>query len=334
MKRVGVIDCGSNSFTLVIASLVESGWRRDFANSLPVGLGAGGFRNATIRPDRFARGLDALHVFRETLLNYEVEAVYLTGTSALRDARNSEEFVEAASNRLGLRIEVISGAQEAHAIWRGVLLPKPLAPGEVGLSMDIGGGSVEFTIWRQTPSGPHPVWLKSVDGGVVRIKDLARPSDPLGTVGAARLLPFVEEVLAPVFEAIAKERPGVLVGSSGSFDALAALLRRGQPETKVTGNHAVAERLDRSGLERIHAAALASSLEERIAWKGMPSSRAPYLPLASLLVQIVLGKMDEAAGFAVRVARCPYALREGLVELAVEAGLAPSLEHVWPNFNP
>ncbi len=331
MRRIGVIDCGSNSFTLVIARVETERWVREFANSLPVGLGAGGFRNATIRADRFARGLDALGVFRETLRNYGVDAVYVTGTSALRDARNADEFVRAVSDRLGLNVEVISGAQEAFAIWKGVVLTAPLEGEDVGLMMDIGGGSVEFAIW---PTNGEWKWLKSVDAGVVRMKDYAKPNDPLLQQGADRLQPFIDEVLAPVHAAIAEWRPNVLVGSSGSFDALASLLRRGEALPDEGGPHAGAERLDRAALEGLHREALASPLTERLAWKGMPSSRAPYLPLALVLVQNVLHHLDAASPVPVRVARSPYALREGLVELAVGAELAPSLESVWPNLNP
>jgi exopolyphosphatase/guanosine-5'-triphosphate,3'-diphosphate pyrophosphatase len=331
MKQIGVIDCGSNSFTLVIARVEEGHWVREFANSLPVGLGAGGFMNATIRADRFARGLDALGVFRETLRNYGVDAVYVTGTSALRDARNADEFVKAVADRLDLAVEVISGAQEAFAIWKGASLTEPLEGEDVGLLMDIGGGSVEFAIW---PNGGAWKWLKSVDAGVVRMKDYAKPQDPLQQQGADRLLPFIDEVLAPVHAAIAEWRPNVLVGSSGSFDAMASLLRRGEALPDEGAPHATAERLDRSALKVLHREALAAPLTERLAWKGMPSSRAPYLPLASVLVQNVLQHLDAASPVPVRVARSPYALREGLVELAVGADLAPSLEFVWPNLNP
>lgn len=331
MNPIGVIDCGSNSFTLVIARVEAGRWVREFANSLPVGLGAGGFRNATIRAERFARGMDALGVFRETLRNYGVDAVYVTGTSALRDARNAGEFVQAVADRMGMRVEVISGAQEAFAIWKGVVMTAPLEGEEVGLMMDIGGGSVEFGIWS---NGGEWNWLKSVDAGVVRMKDYAKPSDPLLQRGADRLQPFINEVLEPVRAAIAQWQPNVLVGSSGSFDALASLLRRGQPLPDQGGPHAEAERLDRAALDALHREALTSSLTERLAWKGMPSSRAPYLPLASVLVQNVLQHLDAASPVPVRVARSPYALREGLVELAVGADLAPSLESVWPNLNP
>lgn len=332
MSRIGVIDCGSNSFTLVVAELGDGGWNRRFANSIPVGLGAGGFQNQSIRPDRFARGLDALGVFHETLCNYGVDAVYATGTSALRDARNAKDFVAAAKHRFDLTVEVISGRQEAYAIWKGLILTEPLRLGELGLVMDIGGGSVEFVIWEQTHSGPELRWLESVDAGVVRIKDLARPADPLLLAGTERLDPFLNDVLAPVDAAIAAWKPSVLVGSSGSFDAFAALLRAGEPEPQVQGLHAAAELLDRQAVGRLHGELLNAGLDERLAWKGMPASRAPYLPLSSVLITRMLERMEVHG--PVKVLRSPYALREGLVELAREADLAPSLERVWPKFNP
>ena len=330
MSRIAFIDCGSNSFTLVIAEVQDNGWSSLFKSSLPVGLGAGGFRNGVIRPDRFARGLDALTVFKEAMRNYGVQATYATGTSALRDARNASEFVQEAKQRHGISIEVISGSQEAFALWQGILLTEPLRPGERGLAMDIGGGSIEFVLWEQAEEGPNLQWLKSVDAGVVRIKDLAKPTDPLLQSGADRLMPFIEEVLAPIYAVILQSRPSVLVGSSGSFDSMASLLRLGEPPAHPDRS----EPLSIQAFRDLHAEAISSTLEERLGWKGLPAARAPYMPLASLLVTQVLEKMECSSDAPVRMTHSPFALREGLVELAIRADLAPSLDDVWPNFNP
>ena len=99
-RRVAVIDCGTNTFNLRIVEImpdVEKGyrpWKKVFSLRLPVRLGKGGIDKGVIRPDRFARGLDAIGVMREAIRNYQTDEVFVIATSALRDASNSAVFVE------------------------------------------------------------------------------------------------------------------------------------------------------------------------------------------------------------------------------------------------
>ena len=93
LRRVAVIDCGTNTFNLRIVDLgAEAGWIPVFGQRVPVRLGQGGVAKKQIMPDRMARGLDALMSMRESIRNYRVEEVHVLATSALRDAKNAAVF--------------------------------------------------------------------------------------------------------------------------------------------------------------------------------------------------------------------------------------------------
>ena len=100
-KRVAIVDCGTNTFTMVIVDLSAIGWEEVFRLRCQVFLGKGGFASASILPDRFAKGLDALGILKEASINYDVDEVRVFGTSALRDASNSEDFLSKAKAKVG-----------------------------------------------------------------------------------------------------------------------------------------------------------------------------------------------------------------------------------------
>ena len=66
------------------------------------------------------------------------------GTSALRDSKNKDIFVELAKEKAGINVEIISGDRESNLGFRGVL--EGIEKAEDILVIDIGGGSTEFII--------------------------------------------------------------------------------------------------------------------------------------------------------------------------------------------
>ena len=197
----------------------KGGWIPVFGQRIPVKLGKGGVAKGVIQPDRMARGLDALVSMREALRNYDVEEVHVLATSAMRDAKNGPEFVAEAKRLANLDIQVIGGSHEARLIQEGIWLNHPEMPGETCLTMDIGGGSVEFVIWK----GHEIQWAQSFNTGVARLHMLMGLPDPMGREGQAKMTPYFDDVMAPLVAAVEALKPTRLVGASGSFDTLAEM---------------------------------------------------------------------------------------------------------------
>jgi exopolyphosphatase/guanosine-5'-triphosphate,3'-diphosphate pyrophosphatase len=309
IQRAAVIDCGTNMFTVLIAEGKGATWERKHVLRQPVFIGQGGFQNRSIRSDRFARGLDALQTFHQALGNYNVKHMRVVGTSALRDANNGTAFAEAIHRQFGWDMDIIGGEEEADWIFRGVAQTLTDALDRV-LIMDIGGGSVEFVVAERNDAG---AWQSkaalSLDAGVARLEEFGKPTDPLGAAGEERYRAFLENVMEPLEAVISEHQPTALVGSSGSFDTFAEAVNGSRANVPYLQRRDL-ESIDRQALQRLHRRLLTEPHEQRLKIPGMAPARAKMIPLSSMLLMHVLGKMDPTA----TVYRSPFAMREGLME--------------------
>jgi exopolyphosphatase/guanosine-5'-triphosphate,3'-diphosphate pyrophosphatase len=325
-KRVAIVDCGTNTFTMVIVDLVAVNWVEIFRLRCQVFLGKGGFASAAILPDRFAKGLDSLGILKEASQNYDVDEVRVFGTSALRDASNSSDFLAKAKAKVGWDIEIIDGDQEAELIQSGVQLT--VSNLDVPLMiMDIGGGSLELIILAPGESGNwEKRWARSFDAGVSRLAEFGKPADPLTEAGVQRYSAYLNETLASMTEAIHLHQPECLVGSSGSFDTFMELVQQAQsvPDdsrddsrddlrddsaavSKVVVAHPPVQRIDRDGFASVHSQLIGLDFAARLALPGMAPARARLIPLSSMLVQHVLDLLPSNS----KLYQSSYALREG-----------------------
>ena len=310
LRRVAVIDCGTNTFNLRVVDLgAERGWIPVFGQRIPVRLGQGGVAKKMIRPDRMARGLDALIAMREAIRNYNVDEVHVLATSAMRDAKNSQEFLDQAKALAGFDIQVISGQHEARLIQEGVRLNLPETHDQTHMTMDIGGGSVEFVIWNQ--DGIE--WSQSFDTGVARLHMLMGLSDPIGQDGLLKMKPYFDDVMAPLSAAISALGPEVLVGASGSFDTIADLVgtrtRVERPDHAQTPEpHPAVDPIPLDVWNNVFLQLTEKDVHHRAAMPGMDPARVDLMPYSASLIHWVLQQ-----GSITDMWRAPYALREGVL---------------------
>ena len=141
------IDLGSNSFHLLIGEWDEGRIRIVERCSEKVQLGEAVVTTGQISDAAFKRGIDCLANFRSLMRAHPIRQYWALGTNALRLARNTPEFL-AAAKKLGIRVSVITGVQEAVLIYAGVITSLPLND-ERRLVVDIGGGSTEVIAGRK-----------------------------------------------------------------------------------------------------------------------------------------------------------------------------------------
>ena len=120
MEKVGIIDLGTNTFNLLIANVNSLNYKVLHKTKIAVKLGKGGIHKGFIAPEAYQRGLDALKVHKQTLLDYQIQNYYAVATSAIRSSDNGTQFVEDVKQQLGILINIIDGDKEADLIYNGV----------------------------------------------------------------------------------------------------------------------------------------------------------------------------------------------------------------------
>lgn len=343
-KRVAIIDCGTNTFNLLVKEKVEGKWKTLFKTKLPVKLGAGGFSENVLLPNRMARGIDALYSYKNVIDSLGVKDVRVFATSAVREASNGNEFVARVKKHLNFDMEVISGDREAELIFEGVVQ----TTGELKedyLIMDIGGGSTEFIFVRDQ----KPLWRKSYLLGVSRLHGMLKPASRINQDDVNRLRTHLNKELQDLISFLKENPVKILVGSSGSFDTLFDMYQFGVaegaskvgeakgsskgpsvgPSAKPTLLAPFAEPTERPFTEpfteptersmnlneipfnaypSIHQWLVGSTLEERLKHPSIPQMRAEYMPLSTYLVKFVL----EQSSFN-KMYQSEYALKEGVL---------------------
>ena len=314
MKKIAVIDCGTNTFNLLVVEVTRDSWNVIFHNKVAVKLGEGGFEEKVIHPHRFARGLDALYVHKAAIDNLECDHVFAFATSALREASNGLHFISNAKDLFSIEIELISGDREAELICEGVRKSMDLGNESVCI-MDIGGGSTEFII----ANSEEIFWKKSYLLGVSRLTDRIQPSDRIESSQLRELEGILHEELADLKEALKLYGTERLVGSSGSFDTLRSLHYRDTIGGALTDLHAD---IPLEAFQTIHRWLLQSTLADRLKHPAIPSIRAQYMPLAAHLVYFVLGFHPFS-----QLTHSAYSLKEGAIQ-SIIGGLE------WPESVP
>lgn len=301
MARYAVIDLGTNTFHLLIAeeqadgTLVELCRERCYVKLAEDGI-------ATISEAAFARGLGALHQYRNTIDKYEVKHIQAFGTAALRTASNGLAFTRTALAQTGINIRLIPGAEEARLIHKGVLQAVPL-PKEKVLIMDIGGGSVEFIIADQG----GVIWAKSFPIGVALLYNRFHKHDPIQAKDIEALEQYLETCLQTFLQVAQQHELPFLIGASGTFDVLENAL----VHEKSSPLHS---KVEVTAFQAFYQSIIFSSLQERLALASIPASRADMIIVALVLVRFIVKQLQTQT-----IIVSAYAMKEGILREMMDA---------------
>jgi exopolyphosphatase/guanosine-5'-triphosphate,3'-diphosphate pyrophosphatase len=229
-KRVGAIDCGTNSIRLLIADVdpeSNGGRLHDVHREMRiVRLGEGVDATGQFAPAALVRTRVALADYADELRTHGVERVRMVATSAARDVGNREEFFAMTAELLGAVVpgavaEVITGTEEAALSFIGAVgeLDSSAAPFVV---VDLGGGSTEVVVGDR-PDVTGVTASFSADIGCVRLTERCLHSDPptAAEIEAARIV--VRDGLSQALRAVPVEGARTWVGVAGTMTTLSAL---------------------------------------------------------------------------------------------------------------
>jgi exopolyphosphatase/guanosine-5'-triphosphate,3'-diphosphate pyrophosphatase len=220
--RVAAIDCGTNSIRLLIADIDRSEGTSTLTDVVRemrvVRLGQGVDATGELAPEALERTFAATADYAQLIREHRAEAVRFVATSASRDARNRDVFVDGIRDLLGVEPEVISGDEEAALSFAGASSVLPILDGHEVLVVDLGGGSTEFVLG--TAGGVTAA--KSVDIGCVRLTERHLRNDPPTAEQIAAAEADVDAAIARAGQDVPLERATAVVGVAGSITTITA----------------------------------------------------------------------------------------------------------------
>src|SRR6478752_10029397 len=152
-RRLAVIDCGSNSFRLVV--FTYTWWKRTDEIHEAVRVGEGLEGSGELQPEPMERALETLELYAHFCSATGIEEIAPVATSAIRDARNQAEFLAAARERSGLEVVVLPGPSEARYGYLAAVNSTTLSDGVV---LDLSGGSMQLTLVQDRLAADARSW--------------------------------------------------------------------------------------------------------------------------------------------------------------------------------
>lgn len=294
MKPVcrAVIDVGTNSIKLLVAEVAGSDVRPLREESRQTRLGQGFYASQRLQPGPIATTAAAVVEFASKARQLDAASIRVIATSAARDAVNAQDLVAAIESASSLRVEIISGDQEADWGFQGVTTDPRLASVPL-LLLDVGGGSTQFSVGR----GTHQHFRHSFPLGTVRLLQRLPPSDPptAEELAACRLWlkDFLQDQvrpkLAPALLREGQTAPVQFVGIGGSASVLGGM------EAKLIAFDRERLEATRLSAERLtwHTERLWSlPLAERKQVPGLPKNRADVILTGVAVYEAVMRQFD------------------------------------------
>ena len=229
VTRVAAIDVGTNSTRLLVAEESVEGFRSLERRMTITRLGQGVDSRRLLAPEALQRTLSTIADYAATCGEYGVERIRVTGTSAVRDARNRNEFFEGVMRLTGNEPELLTGEEEARATFLGAL--SDLQETGPFLVVDIGGGSTELILGTDAPER-----IVSLDVGCVRMLEKHLDSDPPTEDEMRALRDEVDEALVGARDHLQVPAGARLIGVAGTVTQLATL-KAGIPVYDPDVNH-------------------------------------------------------------------------------------------------
>jgi exopolyphosphatase/guanosine-5'-triphosphate,3'-diphosphate pyrophosphatase len=305
MPTFAAVDIGSNSVRLKIARLLGGRLKPVHEDREVTRLGEGVFRSGFLTPESMAETVKVLRRFHRATQQVVTDEVKVVATSALRDARNSQAFLEWVRSATGWRVEIISGVEEARLIHLGLVSSKRIDSAPT-LMIDLGGGSCELTVSR----AGHIIDTVSLPLGAVRLTDEFLRHDPPRKGEIKRLRGFMAREVGRIASRITGARVRNVIATSGTADALAAVaanLRKKSPSR-------LRPAVSRAEMSRIAKRLARLAVAERRQIEGIGPRRAEIIVAGAMVYNELIDRC-RLKGFRYS----PLGLRDGiLAQMAAE----------------
>jgi exopolyphosphatase/guanosine-5'-triphosphate,3'-diphosphate pyrophosphatase len=280
LKRVASIDIGTNTILLLIAKVEEGKVNPLFEIETVARLGEGVQKNGILLKEAMDRSLQTLAQYLKWCQELEVQKVFTAGTSALREAKNSEDFLNLVKEKLDLPIEVISGEEEAQLSFLAVAkdlgeLKEPI------LVVDVGGGSTEFILGKGDQISQ---WI-SLPLGSVRFTEEFLRSDPVQEEEWEKMERKIQEYLVTIPHS---QEPISMVAVGGTATTLASVEQGLEDFIAEKIHHFV---LGKEALKNQLLLYRSKTIDERRKISGLPIARADVILAGGAILYLAMEEL-------------------------------------------
>jgi exopolyphosphatase/guanosine-5'-triphosphate,3'-diphosphate pyrophosphatase len=299
--RLGVLDVGSNTVHLLVVDAHRGGHPTPMSSTkAPLRL-AESIDDAGKLTRRGAQKLiETVDEFAKIAASSGCAEVMAFATSAVRDARNSEDVLAKVRTETGVDLQVLSGSDESRLTFLAVRRWYGWSAGRI-INLDIGGGSLELS----NGVDEEPDVAMSLPLGAGRLTREWLPEDPPGRRRVSMLRDWLDSEIADAAKAVLNAgAPDLAVGTSKTFRSLARLTGA----APSAAGPRVKRVLTSNGLRQLIAFISRMTTADRAELEGVSAERAPQIVAGALVAEASMRALSLES-----VDICPWALREGII---------------------
>lgn len=270
------IDVGSNSLLLTVVG-DDGQILVDVARV--VGLGRGLGDRGLFAPDRMQLGETVLAEFVKIASDHGIPAgqIRAVATSGARRAMNAQTWLARVHKQVGLKVDIITGDEEARLAWVGAKKDLEMPEGSL-LVVDLGGGSTELVLGE----GAQIRGRASLEIGSVRLTEQFLGLGVADPGGLARMRNTIDTQVATIR---LDPSPRTVIGTAGTVTTLAAMALG----LEVYDSAAVhGSKLTRTDLARFVDQLLPATPAERKRIAAVSPERADFLLAGATILDRVL----------------------------------------------
>ena len=305
--RLAAIDIGSNSIKLAVAdAAVSDSFAVLTREKEVIRLGHETLRKGRLSRSAIDAAISCIQRFKTIAETHQTETIITVATASVREANNASQFVKEVEQQTGLRVEILSGIEEARLIGLAASHGCSLKAA-TNINIDIGGGSTEISLFRDGTS----LSLFSLRLGAVGLTERYLKSDP----PKSKELSSLKAEVHAAFERPRRELHHAswqqASGTSGTILSIGAALRKIASSNDDLKHQAVQPTetdIALSQLAALNAKLAGTDLAGRRALAGLTSQRAEIIVAGSHILEEAM----RALGINV-IRTCEWALREGVI---------------------
>ncbi|MCL2378681.1 MAG: Ppx/GppA family phosphatase [Defluviitaleaceae bacterium] len=299
MSRKAIIDVGSNSIKLLVAEPAADGTIRTILEDSDIArLGEGLRETGMISPEAMARNSKVIARFAKKANESGADEMVCVGTMALRNAKNTNEFVNLVKKTCNVNLTVIPGEEEARLSYLAVLSGLPLPQFQEGRNeasdgsklersraklaiFDTGGGSTEFIFG----DGNTVNRRFSVDLGAIRITEKHFQSDPVSQADVNAAIAEIDSIFE---ENAVTGQLDQLVGMGGTVTSMGAVKHK---MAKYNPDVIQGSKLTMADVEAQIAEYSSRSIEERKEITGLQPKRADVILAGACILKVIISRL-------------------------------------------